>query len=263
MNYPQLERLIDVIKSLRDPQSGCPWDLEQDHQSLIPYLIEESFEFKDAAQKKDSEAMEEEIGDVLLQVLLHSQIASETNTFDLESVAKRLADKMILRHPHVFNNPEGKKLTPEEVTTAWAEIKEGEKKQDQKRAIKEKVLFNPALKAAEKIGHKTNELNFDWENAQQVAWKVEEEWQELKEELMPTQINKERVAEELGDFLFSASQLARHLGEDPEELLHKANKKFLRRFSQMEDLLIEEGTSFSQKTQEELDKYWVKVKQKD
>lgn len=259
MKYPEFERLVDIVKALRDPKTGCPWDLEQTHESLLPYLVEESYEFKDAVKKNESALMEEEIGDVLLQVLLHAQIASEDNKFSLESVAKVLADKLVRRHPHVFNNPEGKKLTPEEVTQAWGEIKKEEKKEST-RAIKEKILHAPALKAAENIGHKTQKLNFDWEDPQQVAWKVEEEWQELKEELMPTKINKERVAEELGDFLFSAAQLARHLGTDPEELLHQANRKFLKRFHQMEDLLKAKNLSFEDMTQEELDQYWSEVK---
>ncbi len=259
MNYPEFERLVDIVKALRDPKTGCPWDLEQDHKSLLPYLMEESYEFKDAVLKNDDSLMEEEIGDVLLQVLLHAQIASEKKSFSIESVSKILADKLVRRHPHVFDNPQGNQLTPEQVTENWKQIKNKEKAEEN-RAIKEKVLHAPALKAAENIGHKTQKLNFDWEDPQQVAWKVEEEWQELKEELMPSQINKERVAEELGDFLFSSAQLARHLGCDPEELLHQANKKFLRRFHQMEDLLKKNNLSFEDMTQEELDQYWSQVK---
>jgi MazG family protein len=261
MELQEFKKLVDVVKALRDPDTGCPWDLEQNHESLLKYLFEESYEFKEAVEKNKNELMEEELGDLLLQVLLHAQMGSEREAFDIESISKGLADKLIRRHPHVFDNPENKKLTPEQVNENWHKIKGQEKNQKQQRAIKEKIIYGPSLKVAENIGHKTNKLNFDWEDAQQVAWKVEEEWQELKEELMPAQLNKERIAEELGDFLFSSAQLARHLGQDPEELLRKANQKFLKRFYAMEDILRGEGKSFEDMTQSELDIYWTRVKQ--
>lgn len=260
MELPEFKRLVDVVKALRHPQTGCPWDLEQDHKSLIRFLVEETFEFKEAIEKDDIKAMEDEAGDVLLQVVLHAQIASESKKFDIESVSKNLADKLIRRHPHVFDNQEGKSISTQEVKENWEKIKAEEKKSKIKRAIKQKVIYGPSLKVAENIGHKTKGLNFDWENAQQVAWKVEEEWQELKEELMSTELNKARIGEELGDFLFSAAQLARHLDLDPEELCQNANKKFLNRFYKMEDLLTADNKKFENMTQEELDTYWSQVK---
>ncbi|MCR9203609.1 MAG: nucleoside triphosphate pyrophosphohydrolase [Halobacteriovoraceae bacterium] len=260
MELPEFKRLVEVVKALRHPDTGCPWDLEQDHQTLVRFLIEETFEFKEAIEKSDFKGMEDEAGDVLLQVLLHSEIASETNQFNIESVSKNLADKLVRRHPHVFDNEEGKSISTQEVKENWEKIKAEEKQSKKKRAIKQKIIYGPSLKVAENIGHKTKDLNFDWENPQQVSWKVEEEWQELKEELMSTELNKERIGEELGDFLFSAAQLARHLDLDPEELCQKANKKFLNRFHKMEDLLNDEGKGFEGKTQEELDQYWSQVK---
>lgn len=260
MELREFEKLTQVIKSLRDPETGCPWDLEQTHESLIKYLLEESFEFKEAVEKAEDSLMEEELGDLLLQVLLHAQMGSERKSFDIESISKKLSEKLIRRHPHVFNNPENKKLTPDEVNENWHQIKREERGNEKQRAIKEKIIYGPSLKVAENIGHKTKKLNFDWENATQVAWKVEEEWQELKEELMPSHMNKERIAEELGDFLFSAAQFARHLDLDPEELLHQANKKFLKRFYAMEDLIHEKNLSFENMTQEELDHYWTHAK---
>lgn len=262
MKLEEFSNLVEVIKALRDPETGCPWDLEQTHKSLLKYLTEESYEFAEAVDKNDDNSMGEELGDLLLQVLLHAQMGSERKAFDIESISKGLSEKLIRRHPHVFNNPEGKKLSPQEVNENWHKIKQEEKDQKKDRAIKQKIIYGPALKVAENIGHKTNKLNFDWQDASQVAWKVEEEWQELKEELMPSQINKERIAEELGDFLFSTAQLARHLDCDPEELLKKANQKFLNRFYAMEDLLHDEGKSFEGMTQEELDHYWTRIKQK-
>jgi len=262
MEYPEFSKLVQVVKDLRAPETGCPWDLEQTHSSLLSYLFEESYEFKEAVEQGKPEEMKGELGDILLQVLLHSQIASEAQHFDIEDVAKNLAEKMVRRHPHVFNNNSNEKISSQEVTDNWKLIKEKEKGK-KTRAIENKVLHAPALEAAFNIGKKTKLLNFDWSDPSQVAWKVEEEWQELKEELMPSVLNKERIGEELGDFLFSAAQLARHLDHDPEELLQKANRKFLKRFHKVEDLITNDGLNFEDLTQEELDHYWVKVKSEE
>jgi MazG family protein len=261
----ELEDLISIVKKLRDPKSGCPWDLEQTHESLLPYLLEEAYEYRRAVLDKNPTQMKDELGDVLLQVLLHSQIAAESGIFDLGLVAKNLSDKLIRRHPHVFNNPEGRKFSEKEVISNWEKIKAQERKlsparEKEPRAINDRVLNAPALSASAEIGKKTEKLNFDWKDASQVAWKVEEEWQELKEELMPSQMNKERVAEELGDFLFSSAQLARHLGLDPEEILHHANQKFLNRFHIMEDIMKESEAKFSELNQAQLDHYWRQAK---
>ena len=248
----QMNRLKEVVKALRDPKTGCPWDLEQNHKSLLPFLIEESFEFVHAVESNDMGHMEEELGDVLLQVVLHSQIASESNQFDLESVAAKIAEKMVRRHPHVFADGDAK--TSAEVKTKWQEIKATEKAK--RHTIHEGFLAAPALMSANKIGAKTKELNLDWDDAAQVSYKVEEEWQELKEEIASGQVNHQRAYEEMGDFLFSVAQLARHLNIDPEAALRDANKKFLRRFNRVEDMMKNDGHAFEGMTQMELDQYW-------
>lgn len=260
MSYPELERAIQIVKSLRHPQTGCPWDLKQTHETLLKYLIEESYEFIEACEKKDSKHMEEELGDVLFQVLLHATIAEESKKFSLESSAKVLADKLVRRHPHVFQ-PDGKTLTPEEVLVNWGKIKEEEKGFAPKYSIGEKNLHAPALESAYKIGMKSTAVNFDWNNHLEVISKVEEEWQEVKEELPPTgQFNRERVKEEIGDLLFSVAQLARHLELNPEECLRDANKKFIRRFQKVEDLVRHDGKELKTTPQNELEEYWVRVK---
>lgn len=259
MSHPELERCIQVVKALRHPVTGCPWDLEQTHESLLKYLIEEAYEFVEAVEKKDPKLMEEEVGDVLFQVLLHTSMGEETGSFSLESAAKNLADKLVRRHPHVFNNSD-KKLTPDEVIENWQAIKKAEKG-EKKYSIDEKNLHAPALESSYKIGKKSTSVNFDWENYQQVLMKVEEEWQEVKEELPPSgQYNKERVKEEIGDLLFSVAQLARHLDLNPEECLRDANKKFIRRFQKVEDLVKASGRRLEDTPQAELEEYWVKVK---
>lgn len=259
MSHPELERCIQVVKALRHPVTGCPWDLEQTHESLLKYLIEEAYEFVEAVEKKDPKLMEEEIGDVLFQVLLHTSMGEETGKFSLESSARNLADKLVRRHPHVFKTTD-KKLTPDEVIVNWQTIKMAEKG-EKKYSIDEKTLHAPALESSYKIGKKSTTVNFDWENHQQVLMKVEEEWQEVKEELPPTgQYNKERVKEEIGDLLFSVAQLARHLDLNPEECLRDANKKFIRRFQKVEDLVKASGRKLEDTPQAELEEYWVKVK---
>lgn len=248
----EISRLKKVVAQLRDPNGGCPWDLKQTHESLLPFLIEESYEFVQAVENQNTSEMEEELGDVLLQVVLHSQLASEKGQFDLESVAKKLSDKMVRRHPHVFSDGDAK--TSEEVKVKWQEIKAAEKQK--KYSIDTNDLAAPALTSSFKIGAKTKDLNFDWDDAAQVSYKVEEEWQELKEELMLSKINKDRVKEELGDFLFSVAQLARHLDVDPEEALRDANKKFVRRFNRIEDMIKSENKTFKDFDQMQLDHYW-------
>jgi len=257
MNTPELHRLIDVINALLHPETGCPWDLKQTNKSLLPYLLEESYEFMNAVEKNDDKEMVDELGDVLLQVLLHAKIANHQKRFDLESVAKNLADKMIRRHPHVFKEG-GKSISEEEIKENWKNIKKEES--GGRTKINFDDLAFPSLMSSYKIGKKTTSLNFDWDSVDQVLYKVEEEWQELKEELAPQTYNKERAAEELGDFLFSAAQLARHMGHNPEELLRDANKKFIKRFMAMEDMVAKEGEDITKMTQQELDVYWGHVK---
>lgn len=259
MPYPELERCIEVVKSLRHPKTGCPWDLEQTHSSLLKYLIEESYEFAEAVELGRPKLMEEEIGDVLFQVLLHTSIGQESQSFSLESSAKVLADKLIRRHPHVFEQSENRP-SPEEVIANWQIIKTSEKG-EAKYSIDEKNLHAPALESAFKIGQKSTKVNFDWEDYRQVMMKVEEEWQEVKEELPPTgKYDKNRVKEEIGDLLFSVAQLARHLEINPEECLREANKKFIHRFKKVEDLVKETGRTLQETPQRELETFWVKAK---
>jgi MazG family protein len=258
MNHPAFEKLVNTVKALRHPQTGCPWDLKQTHSSLTKYLLEESYEFIHEVEENNFDGMKEELGDVLLQVLLHSTIAEQSKAFNLEDVAKSLDEKLIERHPHVFG--ETKNLTAEQVTEQWGEIKKKNKKNKDLYLSKKDTFFS-SLTSAERIGKKTNEIKFDWDHPSQVAYKVEEEWQELKEEIASyPQINQERVEEELGDALFSLAQLARHLKVDPELALRKANLKFINRFNQMEELILKANKDITKMNQEEMDYYWMEVK---
>ncbi len=256
--HPELERCVQVVKALRHPTTGCPWDLEQTHASLLKYLIEEAYEFVDAVETNDPTLMEEEIGDVLFQVLLHATIGEETKSFSLESAARGLADKLVRRHPHVFGASVGK-LSPEEVVENWQKIKLQEKGQ-KKYAIDEKSLQAPALESAYKIGKKSTAVNFDWTDFKAVALKVEEEWREVQDELEAEPLDRSRVKEEIGDLLFSVAQLARHLDLNPEACLRDANRKFIRRFNKVEDLVRAGGKTLAETPQEKLEEFWGQVK---
>ncbi len=264
MNKSNFEKLKDLIADLRHPVDGCPWDLKQTHESLLKYLLEESYEFVEAVELKDSKKMEEEIGDVLMQVLLHAQLGSEKKLFDIESVSAVLSEKLIRRHPHVFEKKDTS-ISADQVLINWEKIKAEEKQREEgeknHHRIKSSVLNAPPLMSAVKIGKKTNDIKFDWSDYTQVAYKVEEEWQELKEELTPhRKLNREAVFEELGDLLFSVAQLARHLDMDPHDALRAANKKFLRRFHAMEDLMLEKGAILENMNQDQMDVYWNQAK---
>ena len=261
MRHSEFSRLVDVIEKLRDPKDGCPWDLKQTHDSLLKYLIEESYEFLHAAEAKDDEKMCEELGDVLLQIVLHSVVARQRGTFTIDDVCKGIADKIVRRHPHVFKEV-NKDITADGVVEKWQEIKKEEKGSNSVHyRIDPTYLTFPALFSANKIGKKTNEIKFDWKDYKDVAGVVEGEWGELKEELKQDIIqNKDRIEDELGDILFSLAQLGRHLDIDPENALRRANKKFLRRFNKMEELIAEAGENLEQMNQMEMDVYWGKVK---
>lgn len=254
MGYENLTRVIEVIKALRDPKTGCPWDLEQSHESLLKYLIEESYEYIEAVESKNSKAMEEELGDVFLQVLLHAQIASDSNKFSLDSISKVLADKMIHRHPHVFSTSNSN-LSSDDVKKAWKQLK-GKKEQ---YYISISDAYAPALTASNNIGAKSQAVNFDWDNVQDVVNKVDEELLEVKEEIAIDPSSKE-VREEIGDLLFSVAQLARHLNIDPEEALKQANLKFIKRINLVEDHVKADSKKMTELQTSELEKYWAKVK---
>lgn len=259
MEYPQLARVIDVIAKLRDPQNGCPWDLEQTHASLLKYLIEESYEYVHAVEENRIDKMQEELGDVLLQVLLHAQIASEFNHFDIEVVAKTLADKMIHRHPHVFKDKSLAK-NAEEVKSNWEKIKQKEKEKKHTHYINFEDTHMPSLMSAHKIGKKSQKVNFDWECVEDVAKKVQEEWDEVKAEMIDIEKNRENLKEELGDLLFSVAQLTRHLGFEAEEVLRMANQKFIKRFNLLEDKVKELNKDMTQMSVPELEDVWSIVK---
>lgn len=250
-----LRKLIDVVAKLRDPNGGCPWDLEQTHQSLKPYVLEEAFEVAEAIDL-GSDKLKEELGDLLLQVALHSQIASERKSFDFADVIIFIANKMINRHPHVFGD---KTLqTSDQVLNNWEQNKKKELPKDV--SILDGVPRTmPALLRAARIGDKAARVGFEWPTIEGVRDKVYEEMKEFLECTTESN-NREKLEDELGDILFSLSQLARRLKFDSEELLHKACNKFTNRFKKVEEIADRE---LSQMTIDELDALWIKVKSQE
>jgi tetrapyrrole methylase family protein/MazG family protein len=244
-------KLIDVVEKLRSPD-GCPWDKEQTHESLRENLIQESYETIDAIESGNFEELKEELGDVLLQIVLHSQIASEEGRFNIEDVAKNIADKIIRRHPHVFGDINVKDT--DEVLRNWDRIKLTEKPERQS-ALSGVVKSQPALMAATQLSKKAIKVGFEWPNVESLWECLESEIIEFKEAVEST--DKDKMEDEFGDILFSLVNVARWHGLDAELALLKANKKFKKRFQTMEEITPK---SLTECTQEELEDLWQNAK---
>ncbi len=249
----QFESLVLIVKALRGPD-GCPWDKEQTHQTLTRYAIEETAELVEAIDKNDKEGICEELGDVLLQVVLHAEIARQKGDFTIEDVVQSIAKKMVYRHPHVFANTKVKDAG--QVKSNWHELKTKEKGNKPLTGGLPPSL--PALLASQKIGERTKQHRFDWTELKDVVAKVDEELGELKA-AMQNGTETEKTAE-LGDLLFSLAQLARHLGTDAEQALRNTNQRFEARFIGMQDLLKADGKDPQETSTDELEAYWQKSK---
>ena len=249
-----IDRLKQIVQRLRSPD-GCPWDREQTHQSLKPHVIEECYELIDAIDDMDDQEMQEELGDLLLQVVLHAQMASEEGRFDFDSVAEVISEKLIRRHPHVFGDT--KLATSDAVLKQWDAIKRREKT-DRESALDGVPRGLPGLAKAQKMQSKAARVGFDWPDAGGPLEKVKEEITELEQAE-----SGEKLAEEIGDLLFSVVNFARKSKLDAEELLQAANRKFSDRFRKMETLAASRGLKFSSLTLSEMDQLWNEVKQSD
>lgn len=249
-----LARLLDVVGRLREP-GGCPWDREQTLQSLKRYVIEESYELLDAVDAGDPERHKEELGDVLLQVVLHARIRQEEGRFTFDDVAGALADKLIRRHPHVFG--EAKADNSADVLKHWETIKAGEK-EGGRPLLAGIPRYLPALQKAERVQTRAARVGFDWPDAAGVLDKIAEETAELKEAVQ--QKEPDLVREELGDLLFSIVNLSRFLHVHPEEALDEANAKFMARFARMEERAKEQNRALKDCSPAELDALWNEAK---
>lgn len=260
-----LDQLLAIMARLRDPEHGCPWDLEQDFSTIAPYTLEEAHEVAEAIARGDMRNLEEELGDLLLQVVFHAQMAKERQLFDFDDVARGIAAKLIRRHPHVF--PGGRldgstaAIAPEQVAANWERIKAEEKAARGERPAR--LLDSvggglPALARAEKLQKRASKVGFDWNDPRAVIAKIREELVEVEAEL--ERADRAAREDELGDLLFCVVNLARHLELDCEMALKRCNVKFERRFGHVEDRLAAQGRSLERATLEEMEALWVDAK---
>ena len=251
MNYPQLERLIEIVATLRS-ENGCQWDREQTHQTLRPNMLEEAYEAVDAIDDNDMKHLREELGDVLLQVVLHAQIAKDEGDFDIEDVAKELADKLVHRHPHVFGNE--KVNSTDEILANWDRLKK-EEKTHRKSVLDGISKSQSALMSAQKISKKAVKVGFEWDSVETLKQCIESEYKEFEEAVKENDFD--HMEDEMGDIFFATVNYARWYKIDAEQALLKANKKFTKRFKKMEELATKPLEEY---TFEEFDKLWKEAK---
>ncbi len=263
--------LLEIMAALRAPGTGCPWDLEQTFATIAPYTIEEAYEVADAIERGDFADLREELGDLLLQVVYHAQMAREEDRFTFDDVVHAIADKMTRRHPHVFGSEEERANFDAE--GFWERIKQQEKSDrasgenssnaSDASALDGVPLALPALVRALKLQNKAARVGFDWPDMEQVFDKIREETGELENAVSLENPAREKIAEEYGDLLFVLANLGRHLGVDPEDALRGANAKFIRRFEEIESLLSARGKTPSQSDLAEMDSLWDEVKRNE
>ena len=255
----QLRKIISIMAKLRDPNIGCPWDIKQDFASIAPYTIEEAYEVVDAIESGDRDALCDELGDLLLQVVFHARIAEEEGSFTLADVARSISDKMINRHPHVF----GDTKTPDvdQQRQLWEEIKKAERTAKGQNGILADIPVGmPPMQRAVKLQKRAASVGFDWPEIAQIIDKMHEEAAELTVELESTPQNEQRLKDEVGDLLFVVVNLARKAGIDPETALIGCNRKFEERFNYIEQQIDLSGKSMSESTLKEMEELWQAAK---
>ena len=253
-----IERLLEIMRRLRDPESGCPWDIEQTFDTIAPYTIEEAYEVADAIERKDWPELEGELGDLLLQTVYHTAMGEEDGNFSFQSVVRAISNKMVARHPHVFGD-ESRDKSAEQQTRDWEAIKAAERAgKKQGGALDGVAVGLPSLLRAYKLQNRAARVGFDWPSTDQVIDKIQEEAAELVE--ARDELTHEEMTEEFGDLMFVMANLARHLNIEPEEALRAANAKFTKRFEGVEAKLAEMGKTPAQSDLAEMDALWDAVK---
>lgn len=256
---PQTQRLLSIMRALRDPETGCPWDCKQTFETIVPYTLEEAYEVADAIEQGDFEELHGELGDLLFQVVFYAQMGQEEGRFDFESIAGKMADKLERRHPHVFGDQEY--VSDEVLKQNWEQQKQferQEKNQQNQSLLDDLPKGFPSLSIAQKIQKRVGRHGFDWTNVDGVIEKIEEEIVEVKEAI--SNQDETNMEEEVGDLLFAVVNLARHLNFDAETALRKANRKFELRFRELENILSERNLSVSDASLEQLETAWQQAK---
>ncbi|MEM8578270.1 MAG: nucleoside triphosphate pyrophosphohydrolase [Pseudomonadota bacterium] len=258
MNQSGMDRLLDIMRALRDPDTGCPWDIAQTFQTIAPYTIEEAYEVADAIEREAWDELKGELGDLLFQSVFHAQIAAEAGHFTFDDVATHMADKMVARHPHVFGS-ESRDKSADQQTRDWEAIKAAERASKAQTGTLDGVALGlPALLRAVKLQKRAARVGFDWPETVQVLDKITEEAAELVE--AHASGDADAVEDEMGDLLFAVANLARHMGVDPEAALRRTNAKFTRRFNAVEAKLDAIGKRAEDSDLAEMDALWDKVK---
>ena len=255
--HDALDELLATFKQLRDPKDGCPWDREQDFKSIASCSIEEAYEVADAIEREDYDSLKSELGDLLFQIIFHSKMAEENKLFTLEEVISELNDKLIRRHPHIFDKRQVN--TAEESLLVWEDIKAKERSEKKYNSLMDDVPKNlPGLTRAKKLQKRAARVGFDWKDKQKVFIKLEEEINELRLEHKNNSI--EGISEELGDVMFTLVNLCRHYDIEPEDIIRRSNLKFETRFRKMETSSKNKGKEIGKLTIDELEKLWKSVK---
>ncbi|QSX34764.1 nucleoside triphosphate pyrophosphohydrolase [Shewanella avicenniae] len=257
----QLDDLLRIMTQLRHPELGCPWDKQQTFASIVPFTLEEAYEVADAIANEDWQELPSELGDLLFQVVFYAELGREQQRFDFNDVVHRICHKLITRHPHVFGELADANLSEQQLKDNW----EQQKAQERNARTQTSILADipkalPSLARAVKIQKRVARVGFDWDELAPVVAKVHEEIDEVLAEVQPQQPASAALKEEVGDLLFAVANLARHLGVNPEEALHVANRKFERRFRGVEQKVAQSGKPFSDHTLQSLDQFWNEVK---
>jgi len=256
-----MPRLLEIMRALRDPETGCPWDIEQSFESIAPYTVEEAYEVADAIARKDWDDLRDELGDLLLQAVYHAQIAEEKNLFNFDDIANGISDKMLRRHPHVFGDESREKSSLEQ-TQDWEKLKAAERVGKAKSGTLDDVAQAlPALMRAVKLQKRAARVGFDWPEIGHVLEKIKEEAAELVEAQGTS--DQDHIAEEYGDLLFVMVNLGRHLNIDPEDALRQANAKFTRRFMHIENELNKLGKTPQSSSLTQMDAFWEEAKARE
>lgn len=250
-----MERLLEIMRRLRDPVTGCPWDIEQSFATIAPYTLEEAHEVADAIERQAWEELPGELGDLLFQTVFHAQMAEDAGMFGFGDVVKTISDKMVARHPHVFGD-ESRDKTPAQQTLDWEKIKAAER--GKARVLDGVAMGLPGLTRAVKLQNRAARVGFDWPSTDEVLAKMAEEMAELVE--ARETLGKAEIVEEMGDLLFVMANLCRHMKIDPEAALRAANAKFTRRFERIEDWLAEAGKAPADSNLAEMDGLWNRAK---
>jgi len=261
-NYTQLTRLLNIMQQLRDPKTGCPWDQKQTFASIVPHTIEETYEVADAIFSGNMAEIKDELGDLLFQIVFYAQLAKEQGDFEFEDIAQAISDKLVRRHTHVFQTTELK--TDDELNLQWEKIKLQEQevaaRPNDKSVLANIPIGMTPLLRAQKIQKKCSKVGFDWTEIPPVVDKIHEEIEEVLAEVNVSEPNQQAVEEEIGDLLFAVVNLARHTSVNAETALIKANRKFEKRFRQVEQVIEEQGLSMASADMQQMEAAWQLIK---